>query len=83
MKEQVSVTETAKLLGISRTAVLKAIQTGRIPSKKIGNVYVIQRPDLSIPSDTELSKSQKKFIESSVDKVIRDYGETLKMLKDA
>ncbi len=83
MKESISVTEAAQLLGISRTAVLKAIQVGRIKAKKVGNVYIIQRANLSIPSDTAISDIQKRFIESSVDRVVKEYGETLKMLKDA
>ncbi len=83
MKESISVTEAAKLLGISRTAVIKAIQTGRIKAQKIGHMYVIQRSNLSIPSDATISNTQKRFIESSVDRVVKEYGETLKMLKDA
>lgn len=83
MKNEISVTECAKLLGLSRTAILKAIHVGRIKARKVGNSYVIKRSDLDIPSDVEISKDQMNFIESSVDKVVKEYGETLKMLKDA
>lgn len=81
MDQLVTTTEAAKILGISRIAVFKQIQSGRLPAKKIGRNYLIKREDL--PNNTGLTEKGKLSIEQSVDKTIQDYGETLKLLKDA
>ena len=52
---------------------MKAIRAGRN--------FVIARKDLSIPpSGDALTEETKKQIESGVKKVVRQYGETLKLL---
>lgn len=83
MEQFISVTEAAKVLGITRTAVLKKIKEGALPARKIGNTYIINRDDLNIISDREVSKSQKELIDASVAKAIDEYGEALRLLKDA
>lgn len=83
MEQLLSVTETAKLLRISRTAVLKKIKTGALEARKIGNGYFINKDDLTNVSDREVSKSQKEIINASVKKTIDEYGETLRLLKDS
>ncbi len=39
----VSVTEAAKRLGVTRSAVIKAAQAGRIKGKKIGHTWALLR----------------------------------------
>lgn len=82
MSEFLSTTEAAKLLGVSRIAVFQKIQSGNIPAKKIGGIYIIDREDLQIPGE-KLTVGRKLAIDESVKKVIADYGDTLKLLKDA
>jgi excisionase family DNA binding protein len=43
MEDIVSVTEAAKFLGVTRSAVIKAAQVGRIKGKKIGNTWTLLR----------------------------------------
>ncbi|OGJ43854.1 hypothetical protein A3J23_02490 [Candidatus Peregrinibacteria bacterium RIFCSPLOWO2_02_FULL_48_14] len=74
--------EVAKLLGISRIAVFKKIQSGVLPARKIGRNYVVKREDLQLQSAV-LTEEKKETLNRSVDKVIDDYGETLRLLKDA
>ncbi|MDD4989306.1 MAG: helix-turn-helix domain-containing protein [Candidatus Pacebacteria bacterium] len=79
-KTLLSTAEVAKILGISRVAVFKKIQSGEIKAKKIGRNYVIESADLSVVLGVILSPERKKEIEKSVDKTVKEYGEALKML---
>ncbi len=83
MAELLSTSQAAELLGVSRITVFNQIKAGKIPAKKIGGIYLIDRADLALPGEKAISDTQKSFIEESVDKVISDYDETLKLLKDA
>lgn len=83
MKRFISVLEAAKLLSISRVAVVQNIQAGKIPAQKVGKAYVIDRDEISLPSDREISEARKAFIFSSVKEVVQEYGEALRLLKDA
>jgi len=80
IEKQFSTSEVAKMLGISRIAVFKKIKNGRIKAKKIGRIYVIEKKELAQILGQILSKSKKEEIETSVKKMIREYGETLKLL---
>ncbi len=82
MDDFLSTSEVAKLLGISRIAVFKQVQSGKLPARKIGRNYVIKREDLQLPYAV-LTEEKKEVLNHSVDKVIDDYGETLRLLKDA
>jgi len=82
-KPHISVAELAKILGISRIAVFKRIQKGQVPAEKVGRSYVIQTDNIDeIIGNTlkTLSEDQKEVIKKAVDKVIKEYGETLKLL---
>ncbi|MDD5068528.1 MAG: helix-turn-helix domain-containing protein [Candidatus Pacebacteria bacterium] len=79
-KKLLSTAEVAKILGISRVAVFKKIQSGEIKAQKIGRNYVIESTDLSAALGVILSPERKKEIEKSVDKTVKEYGEALKML---
>lgn len=79
-KKFITTTELAKMLGISRIAVFKKIKSGKIKAVKAGRNFVIDEQDLSEILEGSLSDSRKKEIKGAVDKVINDYGETLKLL---
>ena len=75
-----STSGAAKLLGISRIAVFKKIKSGEIKAKKVGRNFVIAREDLHEALGTSLGEGRKKFIEDSVKRTVKEYGEALKML---
>jgi len=79
-KKFISTKELAKILGISRVAVFKKIKSGQIKAKKVGHNFVIDKKDLPVLLGVVLTEWDKKEIEKAVNKTIRDYGETLKLL---
>ena len=79
-KKFLSTTEVALFLGISRQAAFKKIKAGEIKARKIGRNFVIDRKDLSEIVGKVLNQKQKLEIQESVDKTVREYGETLKLL---
>jgi len=80
----ISVAELAKMLGISRIAVFNKIKKGQIPAEKIGRSYAISMEHvneiISGPSVGVLTDDKKEEIKKAVEKVVREYGETLKLL---
>lgn len=79
-KKLISTAEAAKILGISRIAIFKKIKSGEIKAQKVGRNYVIEQGELPEILGTVLSERNKTGIEKAVDKAIKDYGETLKLL---
>lgn len=79
-----SVPELAKMLGISRIAVFKKIKKGQIPALRIGRGFAILAEDADQITQgfksQVLTETDKKEIGEAVEKVVKEYGETLKML---
>ncbi|MFH1867039.1 MAG: excisionase family DNA-binding protein [Patescibacteria group bacterium] len=75
-----SVSELAKILGISRIAVFKKIKNGQIPASKVGRAYVINADQVTDLIGQELSQGERRIIKASVSKVVHEYGETLRLL---
>lgn len=48
IESPISVAQAAQLIGISRVGAYKAVQEGRLPAQKIGNVLVVKRADAEI-----------------------------------
>jgi len=83
-KLYISVAELAKMLRISRVAVFNRIKKGQIPAEKIGRSYAISMDIVNeivqgIHSKP-LSEDQKEVIKKSVEKTVKEYGETLRLL---
>lgn len=80
----ISIQELAKMLGISRIAVFNKIKKGQIPAEKIGRSYAISMEDVSeLVSGSQLNiltEEKKEEIKKAVEKVVEEYGETLKLL---
>jgi excisionase family DNA binding protein len=80
----ISVAELAKMLGISRIAVFNRIKKGQIPAERIGRSYAISMEDVNETTQEASSKilteSKKKEINQAVEKVVKEYGETLRLL---
>ena len=78
-KEFLSTSEVAKLLGISRIAVFKKIKSGNMKARKIGRNFAVDRKDLDVLG-TVLRDDKKQEIERTVQKTVKEYGETLRLL---
>lgn len=79
-KKYLSTAELASLLGVSRVAVFKKIQSGKIKAFKIGRNYVIPIEEFHAAIGTFISSERKEEINAVVKKAVREYGETLKRL---
>ncbi len=79
-KKFLSTTELAEILGISRIAVYKRIKKGEIKARKIAGNYAVYNKDLGGILKKELSQKEKSEIQEIVNRVIKEYSETLKML---
>jgi len=78
-KEFLSTSEVAKLLGISRIVVFKKIKSGDIKARKIGRNFAVDTKDLDVLG-TVLRDDKKQEIEKAVQKTVKEYGETLRLL---
>lgn len=80
----ISVAELAKMLGISHVAVFKKIKKGQIPAQRIGRSYAISMEHVdeivNNKSSNILTEEKKEIIKEAVAKVVKEYGETLKLL---
>jgi len=72
-------TEVAKILGISDRHVRRLIASNLIPAKRIGHSFVIEISQLN-PAFQKATNTEKEFVHESIDKIIDEYGETLKLL---
>ncbi len=79
-EEFLSTIELAKLLGISRIAVFKKIKKGEIKAVKVGRNFIISKKELGGILGKFLTKKDKSKIDEAVNKTVREYGETLKLL---
>jgi excisionase family DNA binding protein len=75
-----TIPQAAKILGISRIAVYKKVKSGQIKAQKIGRNYAIPRQAIGISRSKPLSDRTKKEIEAVIQRVVREYGETLRLL---
>ncbi|MBU0706293.1 helix-turn-helix domain-containing protein [Patescibacteria group bacterium] len=83
MKEFLSTVEAAEILGVSRVTLFNKIKSGEIEAIKVGRNYIISRDVIiNYSKKGELTDARKREIEKEVDKVIKEYGETLELLKD-
>lgn len=81
-KKYYSTAEVADLLHLDRTTIFNKIKSGEIKAEKVGRNYVIPIESLGFIFDKTLDETTKKKINKSVDRVIHDYGETIKKLAD-
>lgn len=76
----ITIPQLAKMLGLSRTTVYRRVKNGEIPAQKIGHTYVISDDEIAKILNKKLISKDKRKIEKLVEKVIKEYGETLKLL---
>jgi excisionase family DNA binding protein len=75
-----STMEAAKVMHISRVAVLKKIKTGRLVAEKIGRNYAIPKVELEAIIGSKVSPAQSDEIKHAVQKAMKDYREAFKKL---
>lgn len=82
--EYISIAELAKILGISRIAVYKKVKQGKIKAMRIGRSFAVSKDyvkqNLVDVIGKPLNEEEKKEIDKSVKKTIKEYGEVLKRL---
>jgi excisionase family DNA binding protein len=78
--EYISISQFAKILGVSRIAIYKKIKKGQIEATRIGRSYVIPKKYLTDITGKTLSDKDKKIIDEAVKKTFKEYGEVLKLL---
>lgn len=76
----ISTPELAKILGISRIAVFKRIQSGKLKATKVGRSFYIARKDLPEILGTVIGKKEKEDINNAVNRAVKQYGETFRLL---
>jgi len=79
-KKYYTTKELAAILNISTVAVFKKIQKGQIRAERIGRNYIIPRENLKGIIYDDLTDRLKGEIKQGVSKVVKEYGETLKLL---
>lgn len=79
-KKYFSTIEVAKILGISREAVLKQVKVGKLKSERFGRNFMIPQSEVESLVDGVLDEGRKKEIQEAVKRVVKEYGETLKLL---
>lgn len=79
-KKYYSTSEVANILRLSRVAVFNRIKTGKIKAEKFGRNYLISHENLSEALGKAVGQERKEEIERAIDKAIREYGGTFKML---
>ena len=80
MNKYISTTELAKLLHVSRIAIFKKIQSGKIKAVKVGRNYVIPREEALAVMGAFISSEKKDMIDRVVKDAVHEYGETLRLL---
>lgn len=78
--QYLSTIELAKLLHVSRIAIFKKIQAGRIKAFKIGRNYAIPAEEFMNAVGTFIPQEKKDEITEVVKRAVKEYGETLKLL---
>lgn len=78
--ECISTTELAKILSISRIAIFKRIKSGKLKATKIGRSFYIDRKDLPEILGTVVGKKGKEDINNTVNKAVKQYAETFRLL---
>ena len=75
-----SIPEAARILGVSRIAVYKQVKNGKIRSIKVGRNYCVPANAIVRRAGKILDEKAKTKIEKAVKRVVREYGETLRLL---
>jgi excisionase family DNA binding protein len=79
-KNLISSSELAKILGVTRVTVFRRIKSGEIKAIKVGRNFVIDKKNLPGVLVKTLLPHNQREIDRGFDKLIKNYGETLRLL---
>lgn len=79
-KDFYSTTEAARILRISRIEAFRKIKAGKIKATKVGRNYIIPHDALLEALGKVVGSEKKKAIEKTIDRALREYGETFRLL---
>ncbi len=74
-----SVAEVARMMGISRTHLLRKINKGEIHAEKVGRSYIVPASSLT-GIFRPLSPRERQRVEMAVEKTCREYGDVIRKL---
>ncbi len=78
-EELISIAKAAELTGYSRQHILRLVNAGEIPAKRVGRSFVIVKKHLPGPFGS-MNQAEKSEIDKAVGKIFKSYGETIKEL---
>jgi excisionase family DNA binding protein len=78
--EYLSIPQLAKILGLTRIAVYKKVKNGQIKAIRIGRIYAIPKSGIISILGKVLGDKEKKEIDRAVKRIVKEYGEVLKLL---
>jgi excisionase family DNA binding protein len=80
IKEYYSTMEVAKIFRVSRIAVFKWAQEGKIQATKVGKNYIIPHFAVLEKLGKTIGAEKKEAIEKAIDRAMKDYEETFRLL---
>lgn len=79
-KQYYSTSEVADILRISRISVFNRIKRGQLKAEKVGRNYIIKNESLIEALGQSIGKEKKAHIEKAMDKALKEYAATFKLL---
>ena len=80
IKEYYSTIEVANIFRVSRITVFNWIKNGTIKATKIGRNFIVPHSSIVEKLGKTLGTEKKAEIEESIDKAIKDYEQTFRLL---
>ena len=77
-KTYFTTSEVSKILGISRVTVFRKIKLGEIKAERFGRNFLV--PVDQFVQNRELTEEKKSEIKKIIDKAVKEYGETFRLL---
>jgi excisionase family DNA binding protein len=79
-KQYLTVIQTARQMNVTRGAIYKKIRNGQIVARNICGRFLIPVEEADMSRLNVLTEKGKAEIDRGVEKVVKEYGETLKLL---
>lgn len=79
-KEYYSTMEAANIFRVSRKTVFQWARDGKIKATKVGKNYVIPHSAILEKLGKTIGAEKKVEIEKAINKALKDYGKTFRML---
>ena len=77
-KTYFTTSEVGKMLGVSRITIFRRIKSGEIKAEKFGRNFMINTDQFM--QNEELTEEKKIEIKKIINRAIKEYGETFRLL---